>query len=95
MKRGIGYDIIKGAIRFFRYKLSCFLEDLWFSLDLRLIGHSVAHLQCHIVRGVGLNDVNIPPAYFSGNLGLGGCFVADEAKDSIAGFSESWRRNSN
>jgi hypothetical protein len=30
-----------------------------------------------------LNDVNILPAYFSGNLGLGGCFVADEAKDSI------------
>jgi hypothetical protein len=27
--------------------------------------------------------VNIFPAYFSGNLGLDGCFVADEAKDGI------------
>jgi hypothetical protein len=27
--------------------------------------------------------VNISPAYFSGDLGLDGCFVADEAKDGI------------
>jgi hypothetical protein len=27
--------------------------------------------------------VNIFPAYFSGNLGLHSCFVADEAKDDI------------
>jgi hypothetical protein len=27
--------------------------------------------------------VNILAAYFSGNLGLDGCFVADEAKDGI------------
>jgi hypothetical protein len=36
-----------------------------------------------MVRGVSLNDVNVLSAYFSRNLGLNGCFVADEAEDSI------------
>jgi hypothetical protein len=27
--------------------------------------------------------VDIFPAYFNGNLGLDGCFVADEAEDNI------------
>jgi hypothetical protein len=49
----------------------------------QFIDHSLAYLQCLRVRGVGFNDVNIFPAYFSGNLGLDGCFVADEAKNSI------------
>jgi hypothetical protein len=83
LKRGIGYDIIKGAIRFLRNILSCFLGNLSFSFDLSFIDHSLAYLQCHIVRGVGLNDVNIFPAYFSDNLGLGGYFVADETEDGI------------
>lgn len=48
-----------------------------------LINYLLAYLQCQRVRGVGLNDVNIVSAYFSSNLGLGGCFVADEAEDSI------------
>jgi hypothetical protein len=30
--------------------------------------------------------VNIFPADFSGNLGLDGCFVADEAEDGIGGI---------
>lgn len=48
-----------------------------------LLYHSSAYLQCHWVCGVGLNDVNIFPADFSGNLGLDGCFVADEAEHGI------------
>lgn len=51
--------------------------------NLIFIGHLVAHLQCHMVRGVSLNDVNVLPAYFCRNLGLNGDFVADEAEDSI------------
>ena len=47
------------------------------------IHRSLAYLQCCRVRGVGLNDVNIVPAYFSGNLGVDGCLVADEAEDGI------------
>lgn len=43
-----------------------------------------AYLQCHRIRGVGLNDVNIFPADFIGNLGFDGCFVTDKAKDSVA-----------
>lgn len=50
---------------------------------LCFIDHSLAYLQCLRVRGVGLNDVNILPAYFSGNLRLGRCFVADEAENGI------------
>lgn len=83
LKRGIGYDIIKGAIRFLGNIRCCFLGYLWFSFDLGFIDHSLAYLQCLRVRGVGLNDVNIFPAYFSGNLGVDGCFVADEAEDGI------------
>jgi hypothetical protein len=48
-----------------------------------LLYHSLAYLQCHWVCGVGLNDVNISSAYFSGNLGLDGCFFADEAEHGI------------
>ncbi len=47
------------------------------------LGHSLAYLQCLGVRGIGLKDVNILSTYFSGNLRLDGCFVADEAKDGI------------
>ena len=45
--------------------------------------HSFAYLQCIRVRSVGLNDVDIAPSDFSGNLGLDGGFVADEPKDGV------------
>ncbi len=45
--------------------------------------HSFAYLQCIRVRSVGLNDVDIAPSDFSGNLGLDGGFVADEPKDRV------------
>ena len=47
------------------------------------MNHSQAYLQCLGVSGIGLNNVDIFPAYFSGNFGVHGCFVADEAKDGV------------
>lgn len=46
------------------------------------VGQSTC-LYCQWIRGIGLNDVNIVPTDFSSNLGLDGCFVADEAEDNI------------
>lgn len=45
--------------------------------------HSLAYLQCIRVRSVGLNNVDIAPSDFSGNLGLDGGFVADEPEDEV------------
>jgi hypothetical protein len=53
------------------------------SFDHGFKSHSVAYLQCRRVRGVGLKNVNIFPAYFSLNLGIDNCFVADKAEDGI------------
>lgn len=45
--------------------------------------HSFAYLQCVRVRSVGLNNVDVVPSDFSGNLGLDGGFVADEPEDGV------------
>lgn len=47
------------------------------------MGYSLAYLQCICVRSVGLNDVDIAPSDFSGDLGLDGGFVADEPEDRV------------
>jgi hypothetical protein len=48
-----------------------------------LTDHSFAYLQCIRVRSVGLNNVDIAPPDFSGNLGLDGGLVADEPEDGV------------
>ena len=48
-----------------------------------MTGHSFACLQRIRVCSVGLNNVDIAPSDFSGNLGLDGGFVADEPEDGV------------
>lgn len=86
MKRGVGDDIVEGTVGFLRNILNRFLSII-FGLASMSLSHwlliSPAYLQCHWIRGISLNNVNILPADFSSNLNLNGGFVADETEDGI------------